>query len=60
MRTALNHEGGMNVTVLEILKKDVVDNESGKWFYVLLTSPMWVDNEDMDRKVSEIFNLSSG
>ncbi|WP_287283508.1 hypothetical protein [Treponema sp.] len=50
----------MNVTVLEILKKDVVDNESGKWFYVLLTSPMWVDNEDMDRKVSEIFNLSSG
>jgi len=60
LRTALNHEGGMNVTVLEILKKDVVDNESGKWFYVLLTSPMWVDNEDMDRKVSEIFNLSSG
>jgi hypothetical protein len=40
----LNHEGGMNVTVLEILKSDVQNNESGKWFYVLVTSPMWVDN----------------
>ena len=40
----LNHEGGMKVTVLEILKSDVQNNESGKWLYVLLTSPMWVDN----------------
>lgn len=40
----LNHEGGMKVTVLEILKNDVQNNESGKWLYVLLTSPMWVDN----------------
>ncbi len=40
----LNHEGGMKVTVLEILKSDVQNNESGKWFYVLVTSPMWVDN----------------
>lgn len=38
----LNHEGGMKVTVLEILKSDVQDNKSGKWLYVLLTSPMWV------------------
>lgn len=38
----LNHEGGMKVRVLEILKDDVQDNHSGKWFYVLLTSPMWV------------------
>ena len=40
----LNHEGGMKVTVLEILKSDVQNNKSGKWLYVLLTSPMWVDN----------------
>lgn len=40
----LNHEGGMKVTVLETLKNDVQNNESGKWLYVLLTSPMWVDN----------------
>ena len=36
----LNHEGGMKVTVLEIMKDDVQDGESGKWLYVLLTSPL--------------------
>ena len=46
----LNHEGGMKVTVLEILKDDVQDGESGKWLYVLLTSPMWVDNGDWIEK----------
>lgn len=50
----LNHEGGMKVTVLEILKNDlkndVQNNESGKWFYVLLTSPMWVDNGEWIEK----------
>lgn len=40
----LNHEGGMKVTVLEILKNDVQKNKYGKWFYVLLTAPMWVDS----------------
>ena len=40
----LNHEGGMKVRVLEILKDDVQDNQSGKWLYVLLTSPMWVES----------------
>ncbi len=39
----LNHEGGMKVRVLEILKDDVQDNQAGKWLYVLLTSPMWVE-----------------
>ena len=46
----LNHEGGMKVTVLEIMKDDVQDGESGKWLYVLLTSPMWVDNGDWIEK----------
>lgn len=46
----LNHEGGMKVTALEILKNDVQNNESGKWFYVLLTSPMWVDNGEWIEK----------
>lgn len=40
----LNHEGGMQVTVLEILENDVQDNEAGRWLYVLLTAPMWVDS----------------
>ena len=40
----LNHEGGMKVKVLEILKKDVQNDKTGKWLYVLLTAPMWVDN----------------
>ena len=40
----LNHEGGMNVTVLEVLKTDIQNNKTGKWLYVLLTSPMWVDS----------------
>ena len=40
----LNHEGGMKVRVLEILKSDVQNNEKGKWLYVLLTAPMWVDS----------------
>ena len=42
----LNHEGGMKVRVLEILENDVQDGSSGKWLYVLLTAPMWVDNEE--------------
>ncbi|MBR0031310.1 MAG: hypothetical protein IJP61_03375 [Treponema sp.] len=46
----LNHEGGMKVTVLEILKSAVQDNESGKWFYVLLTSPIWVDSGEWIEK----------
>ncbi len=40
----LNHEGGIQVSVLEVLKQDVHDGRSGKWLWVLLTEPMWVDN----------------
>lgn len=46
----LNHEGGMRVTVLEILKTDVQDDKPGKWLYVLLTSPMWVDSGEWVEK----------
>ena len=46
----LNHEGGMKVRVLEILKKDVQNDESGNWLYVLLIAPMWVDNGDWIEK----------
>ena len=42
----LNHEGGMSVSVLEILKDDVYDGQHGKWLWVLLTAPMWVDSGD--------------
>ena len=46
----LNHEGGMKVRVLEILKSDVQSDEEGKWLYVLLTSPMWVDSGEWIEK----------
>lgn len=39
---SLNHEGGLNVKVLEIGKSDIFENQKGKWFYVLLTAPTWV------------------
>ncbi|MBO4639426.1 MAG: hypothetical protein J5710_06695 [Treponema sp.] len=46
----LNHEGGMKVTVLEIIKKDVQNDKSGIWLYVLLTAPMWVESGDWIEK----------
>ena len=46
----LNHEGGMKVTVLEIIKKDVQNDKSGIWVYVLLTAPMWVESGDWIEK----------
>lgn len=46
----LNHEGGMKIRVLEVGNDDVYKNNKGKWFYVLLTSPMWVDNGDWIEK----------
>ncbi len=46
----LNHEGGMKVTVLEILKKDTQNKKSGTWLYVLLTAPMWVESGDWIEK----------
>ena len=49
----LNHEGGMRVRVLEVLKKDVQNNKPGKWFYVLLTSPMWVEGREWIEKYQE-------
>lgn len=46
----LNHEGGMKVRVLEVLKSDVQNGEAGKWLYVLLTAPMWVDSGEWIEK----------
>lgn len=46
----INHEGGMKVTVLEILKDDIQNNKTGKWLYVLLTSPMWVESGEWIEK----------
>ena len=46
----LNHEGGMKVSVLEVLKKDSYQGQKGMWLYVLLTSPIWVDNGDWIEK----------
>lgn len=46
----LNHEGGMRITVLEILKEDIQGDKSGIWLYVLLTSPMWVESGEWIEK----------
>ena len=46
----LNHEGGMKVSVLEVLKNDSYKGQKGMWLYVLLTSPIWVDNGDWIEK----------
>ena len=40
----------MTVRVLEILKNDVQNGEHGKWFYVLLISPMWVERGEWIEK----------
>ena len=46
----LNHEGGMQVRVLEILKSDKYEEKNGRWLYVLLTSSMWVDSGEWVKK----------
>lgn len=46
----LNHEGGMKVKVLEVLKEDEQNGQAGRWFYVLLTAPMWVDSGEWIEK----------
>ena len=38
----LNHEGGMKVTVLDVLRRDTQNGKDGVWLSVLLTAPMWV------------------
>ena len=42
--TTINHEGGTKVRVLEILKRDVQEGKKGRWFYVILIQPMWVES----------------
>ena len=49
----INHEGGMSVRVLEVLKKDVYKNQKGQWLYVLLTKPIWVENGEWLEKYSK-------
>lgn len=46
----LNHEGGMKVAVLEIMKADVYESRHGLWLYVILTSPLWADNGEWIEK----------
>lgn len=41
---SINHEGGMNIRILEILEKDIYKNQKGQWFYVLLTKPIWTED----------------
>lgn len=50
---SLNHEGGISLRVLEVLKKDVYENQNGLWLYVLLTKPIWAENGDWIEKYSK-------
>ncbi|HBG65567.1 MAG TPA: hypothetical protein DDW78_03765 [Treponema sp.] len=43
----LNHEGGLQVRVLELLEHDVYEGESGRWIYVLLTAPVWSSSGEL-------------
>lgn len=46
----LNHNGGMQMLVLEIIGHDSQNDVPGLWLYVLTTAPMWVDSgEYIDR-----------
>ena len=56
----LNHEGGMKFRVLEVGDEDVCDNKKGRWFYILLTSPMWVDNGDWIEKYQKYWIFIDG
>ncbi len=42
----LNHEGGLDVKVIEVLDRDVQDGEAGVWLYVMLLSPLWTESGD--------------
>ena len=46
----LNHEGGVKVRVVDIGKKEFHDGKSGKWYYVTLTAPIWVDSGEWIEK----------
>ena len=42
----LNHEGGLDVKVIEVLDRDEQDGEAGMWLYVMLLSPLWTESGD--------------
>ncbi len=42
----LNHEGGLDVKVLEVLDRDMQDGEAGVWLYVMLLTPLWAESGD--------------
>lgn len=46
----LNHENGFKVLVLEIGKEDFFQNKKGRWYHVLTTASLWVDNGDWIKK----------
>lgn len=46
----LNHEGGMKIIVMEVLDEGEYKSNEGLWLYVLLTSPMWVDDGSWVKK----------
>ncbi len=43
----LNHEGGMELTVLQIIKQGQCNGEHGIFMYVLLTAPVYVQTGEM-------------
>lgn len=52
---SLNHEGGLKVKVMEIGNTETYNDETGKWFYILTTSPMWVDSGEWIEKYTNFW-----
>lgn len=42
----LNHEGFIDLRVLEVVSRDTYKGESGLWLWVMTTTPMWVESGD--------------
>jgi hypothetical protein len=51
----LNHEGGVKVRVIDIGEKEFHNGKNGKWYYVTLTAPIWVDSSEWIEKYSKFW-----
>ncbi len=40
----LNHEGFIDLRVIEVVARDTYKGESGLWLWVMTTTPMWVES----------------
>lgn len=53
--TTINHESGMKVLVLDVGKKENLENKNGTWLKIRTTAPMWVESGDWIEKYSDFW-----